>query len=113
MPPDPPPPAFAPTASSAATIAVQPTPIAMRNPTPIAGSAPGTTTVLIVVRRVRPIVDAACSSVGLMSRAPAIVLTTMGKNAAYATIATAAIVPVPSHRNVDDRDRNEGIGRQA
>ncbi len=37
--------AFAPTASSAATIAVHATPIAMRSPTAIDGIAPGTTTV--------------------------------------------------------------------
>ncbi len=82
MPPEPPPPAFAPTANSAATIAVQPTPIAIRSPTPICGSAAGTITVRMIASRSSPIVRAARTSVGLTFFAPATVLTISGKNAA-------------------------------
>ena len=80
----------------------------MRRPTPIDGSAPGTMTVRSVVQRPRPIVAAARSSVGLTRFAPAMVLTTIGKKAAYATISTAAGVPGPEPQDRQRQDRDRG-----
>jgi hypothetical protein len=44
--------------------------------------------------------------------APATVLTISGKNAAYATIATAAAVPVPNHRIASGRIAIAATGRK-
>ena len=66
----------------------------------------------MTLKRLSPIVAAARSSVGLIRLAPATVLTTIGKNAAYATIRTAAGVPVPSQRIASGRIAIAAIGRK-
>ena len=82
----------------------------MRRPTQIDGSALGTTTVrMIVARASGPSSPRPASSVGFTRLAPAIVLTTIGKNAAYATIMQRRrrAGAEPQDRERKDRDRRD------
>lgn len=54
---------------------------------------------------------AASITVASIERTPATVLTTMGKNAAYATMITAAPVPAPNHRMAIGTRAIAAIGR--